>query len=92
MPRSNIKCEHLRIDFRRANRFVAHQALQNLQWYAGIQHMHRVGVAERMRGDRHRECHPVDGGRFNRFANPGPYCPVGDVPDAGFLCSAGTLV
>ena len=54
--------------------------------------MHRVGVAERMRGDRHRECHPVDGGRFNRFANPGPYCPVGDVPDAGFLCSAGTLV
>ncbi len=70
MPRSNIKCEHLRIDFRRANRFVAHQALQNLQWYAGIQHMHRVGVAERMRGDRHRECHPVDGGRFNRFANP----------------------
>jgi hypothetical protein len=37
-----------------------------------------------MRGDRHRECHPVDGGRFNRFANPGPYCPVGDVPDAAF--------
>jgi hypothetical protein len=35
---------------------------------------------------------PVDGGRFNRFANPGPYCPVGDVPDAGFLCSASTLV
>lgn len=53
MARRDIERKHLRIDLRRANRFVAHQALQNLQWYAGIQHVHRVGVTERMGGHRY---------------------------------------
>lgn len=48
MARCDIERKHLRIDLRRANRFVAHQALQHFQRNTGVQHVHRVGVTERM--------------------------------------------
>lgn len=37
---------------------MPHQALQDLQRYTGIQHVHRIGMAERMWCDRNRECQP----------------------------------
>ncbi len=48
MPCGNIKRKHLRVHFRRAHRFVPYHALQHLQRDAGVQHVHRVGMAERM--------------------------------------------
>lgn len=91
MPSSNIKCEHLRIDFRRANRFVAHQALQNLQWYAGIQHMHRVGMTERM-GVTGTENVTPSAAAASTASLSGAHGTVCDLPDTRLLHSAGALV
>ena len=55
VERRHIKRKHFRVDLRRADGLMAHQALQHLQRYAGIQHMHRVTVTERVRGHRYRE-------------------------------------
>ncbi len=49
---------------------MPHQALQDLQRYTGIQHMHRIGMAERMWRDRDRERHTVSGSGGNRLPNP----------------------
>ena len=45
---------------------MPHQALQDLQRYTGIQHVHRIGMAERMWRDRGRERHTISSGG-NRF-------------------------
>lgn len=37
---------------------MPHQALQDLQRYTGIQHVHRIGMAERMWRDRDRNVTP----------------------------------
>ena len=49
--------------------FMPHQALQDLQRYTGIQHVHRIGMAERMWRDRDRERHTVSGSGGNRLPN-----------------------
>lgn len=46
---------------------MPHQALQDLQRYTGIQHVHRIGMAERMWRDRDRERHTISGSGGNRF-------------------------
>ncbi|GCR72726.1 transposase [Escherichia coli] len=51
---------------------MPHQALQDLQRYTGIQHVHRIGMAERMWRDRDRERHTVSSCGGNRLPNPGP--------------------
>lgn len=51
---------------------MPHQTLQDLQRYTGIQHMHRIGMAERMWRDRDRERHTISGSGGNRLRNPGP--------------------
>lgn len=71
---------------------MPHQALQDLQWNTGIQHMHRIGVAECMWCDKNRERHTVSSSGGNRFPNPGPDCSVRHFPDPHFLCSAGATV
>lgn len=71
MARRDIERKHLGIDFRRADGLMTHQALQYFQGYAGVQHVHRVAVSERMRGHRYRERHPVICGSSNRFGKPG---------------------
>lgn len=49
---------------------MSHQALQNFQRYTGIQHVHRIGMAERMWCDRNRERHTVSSSGGNRLPNP----------------------
>ena len=71
---------------------MPHQALQDLQRYAGIQHMHRIGMAERMWRDRDRECHTISGSGGNRFPNPGPDRSVRHFPDPRFLCPACSFI
>ena len=51
---------------------MPHQTLQDLQRYTGIQHVHRIGMAERMWRDRDRERHTISGSGGNRLPNPGP--------------------
>ncbi len=46
---------------------MPHQALQDLQRYTGIQHVHRIGMAERMWCDRNRERHSVSSSGGNRL-------------------------
>lgn len=46
---------------------MPHQALQDLLWNTGIQHMHRIGVAECMWCDKNRERHTVSSSGGNRF-------------------------
>ncbi len=48
---------------------MPHQALQDLQRYTGIQHEHRIGMAERMWRDRDRERHTISISGGNRFPN-----------------------
>lgn len=64
---------------------MPHQALQDLQRYTCIQHVHRIGMAERMWRDGDRERHTISGGG-NRFPNPGPDRSVRHFPDPRFLC------
>ncbi len=71
---------------------MPHQALQDLLWNTGIQHMHRIGVAECMWCDKNRERHTVSSSGGNRFPNPGPDCSVRHFPDPHFLCSPGATV
>ena len=71
---------------------MPHQALQNLQWYTGIQHVHRIGMAERMWRDRNRERHTISGSGGNRFPNPGPDRSVRHFPDPRFLCPACSFI
>lgn len=52
VPCSHIQRKHLRVHLCRTNRLVPHQALQHLQRNTSIQHMHRVGMAESMWGNR----------------------------------------
>ena len=65
---------------------MPHQALQDLQRYTSIQHVHRIGMAERMWRDRDRERHTIIGS--NRFPNLGPDRSVRHFPDPRFLCPA----
>lgn len=65
---------------------MSHQALQNFQRYTGIQHVHRIGMAERMWCDRNRERHTVSSSSGNRLHNPGPDRSVRHFPDPRFLC------
>ena len=65
---------------------MSHQALQNFQRYTGIQHVHRIGMAERMWCDRNRERHTVSSSGGNRLPNPGPDRSVRHFPDPRFLC------
>ncbi len=46
---------------------MSHQALQNFQRYTSIQHVHRIGMAERMWCDRNRERHTVSSSGGNRL-------------------------
>ncbi len=72
---------------------MPHQDLQDLQWYTGIQHVHRIGMAESMWRDRDRERHTISGG--NRFPNSGPGRYVRHFPDPRFLspaCATVTLL
>lgn len=71
---------------------MSHQTLQHLQRNTVVQHMHRIAVAERVRGHRYRECHAVGRCGFNRFIQLGPDGPVGNFPDARFLRSASTFI
>ena len=71
---------------------MSHQALQNFQRYTGIQHVHRIGMAERMWCDRDRERHTVSSGCCNRFPNPGPDRSVRHFPDPRFLCPACSFI
>ncbi len=70
VPCRDIERKHFRVDLRRADRLVSHQALQHLQRDAGIQHVHPVAVTERVRGNRYRKRHPVGGSRINGFTYP----------------------
>lgn len=92
MTGSHIERKHLRIHFCRADRFVSHQDLQHLQRNSRIQHVHGVGVAERVRSDRYGKHHTVGGCRFHGFAQPGADRPIGDLPDACLLRFAGSLI
>ncbi len=69
-----------------------HQTLQDLQRYTGIQHMHRIGMAERMWRDRDRERHSISGSGGNRLPNPGPDRSVRHFPDPRFLCPACSFI
>ncbi len=71
---------------------MPHQALQDLQRYTGIQHVHRIGMAERMWRDRDRERHTISGSGGNRFPNPGPDRSVRHFPDPRFLCPACSFI
>lgn len=71
---------------------MPHQALQDLQRYTGIQHVHRIGMAERMWRDRDRERHTISGSGDNRFPNPDPDRSVRHFPDPRFLCPAGSFI
>lgn len=71
---------------------MPHQTLQDLQRYTGIQHMHRIGMAERMWRDRDRERHTISGSGGNRFPNPGPDRSVRHFPDPRFLCPACSFI
>lgn len=71
---------------------MPHQALQDLQWYTGIQHVHRIGMAERMWRDRDRERHTVSSSGGNRLPNPGPDRSVRHFPDPRFLCPACSFI
>lgn len=71
---------------------MPHQALQDLQRYTGIQHVHRIGMAERMWRDRNRERHTISGSSGNRFPNPGPDRSVRHFPDPRFLCPACSFI
>lgn len=92
MTGSHIERKHFRIHFCRADRFVPHQTLQHLQRNSRVQHVHGVGVAERVRNDRYGERHTVGSCRFHGFAQQGADRPVGDLPDACLLCLAGSLI
>ena len=92
VPCRDIERKHFRVDLRRADRLVSHQALQHLQRDAGIQHVHPVAVTERVRGNRYRKRHPVGGSRINGFTYPGPDRPVCDFPCACLLRSAGAFI
>ena len=71
---------------------MPHQALQDLQRYTGLQHMHRIGMAERMWRDRDRERHTVSGSGGNRLPNPGSDRSVRHFPDPRFLCPACSFI
>ncbi len=71
---------------------MPHQTLQDLQRYTGIQHMHRIGMAERMWRDRDRERHSISGSGGNRLPNPGPDRSVRHFPDPRFLCPACSFI
>ena len=71
---------------------MPHQTLQDLQRYTGIQHMHRIGMAERMWRDRDRERHTISGSGGNRLPNPGPDRSVRHFPDPRFLCPACSFI
>lgn len=70
---------------------MAHQALQNLQWYAGVQHMHRVGVTERM-GVTGTENVTPSAAAASTASLSGAHGTVCDLPDTCLLHSAGALV
>ena len=78
VPCSHIQRKHLRVHICRTNRLVPHQALQHLQRNTSIQHMHRVGMAESMWGNRNRERHAVGRSGLYSFIQPGANCAVGD--------------
>ena len=92
VPCSHIQRKHLRVHLCRTNRLVPHQALQHLQRNTSIQHMHRVGMAESMWGNRNRERHAVGRSGLYSFIQPGANCAVGDSPDARLLHSSGSFV
>lgn len=71
---------------------MPHQALQDLQRYTGIQHVHRIGMAERMWRDRDRERHTISGSGGNRLPNPGPDRSVRHFPNPRFLCPACSFI
>lgn len=70
---------------------MAHQALQNLQWYAGIQHVHRVGVTERM-GVTGTENVTPSAAAASTASLSGADGTVCDLPDTRLLHSAGAFV
>lgn len=49
---------------------MAHQTLQHFQRNAGVQHVHRVAVAECVRRHRHRKRHAVSRRGIDRFVEP----------------------
>ena len=71
---------------------MPHQTLQDLQRYTGIQHMHRIGMTERMWRDRDRERHTISGSGGNRLPNPGPDRSVRHFPDPRFLSPACSFI
>lgn len=71
---------------------MTHQALQHLERYSGIQHVHGVGVTKRVRRHRSGERYSIGSSRFYRFIQPGSDSPVGDLPDTCLFGSACLLV
>jgi hypothetical protein len=61
---------------------MAHQALQHLQRNTGVKHVHGIGVTERVRRHWYGECNVIGRSGFDRFIQPGPDRPIGDLPDA----------
>lgn len=92
MPCCNIERKNLRVDLRRTDTFMPHQALQYLQRNTGVQHVHGIAVAERVRRHRHGERHPIGRSGIHGFIDPRPGRAVGDFPDAGLFRPAGAFV
>lgn len=62
---------------------MPHQTLQNLKRYTGIQHVHRIGMAERMWRDRDREPRQPGGCKLKTA----PVRPVVAARPAEYVCS-----
>lgn len=83
MPGCHVQRKHLRVNLGGLHAFVAHQALQRLQRYPRVKHVHGVAVAEGVRRHRHGERDSVTG--CGGFIQPGPHRPVSYRPKSGLL-------
>lgn len=91
MAHTDIERKNFRIDFRPTYRLVSHETLLHFQRYTSIKHMHRVTVAERVRGYRYGERHSIGRSSLHGFAEPGSHGLIGNIPDTSLLHSACTL-
>ncbi len=69
---------------------MPHQALRN-QRYTGIQHVHRIGMAERMWRDRDERTSPSAAAAATA-SQSGPDRSVRHFPDPRFLCPACSFI
>lgn len=92
MSSGHVLRKHPRVYLGRLHAFVAHQVLQRLQRYPGVEHVHGIAVAEGMRrhwqGERDSvTCSGVDG-----LVQLGTHRPVGDGPESDLFGPPGFRV